>query len=78
VLLGERPVPGDSGEVKRYCSNLAAGTPLHRLVELAHSRWPIEQFYEDAKDECGLDRYQGWRCDGLHRHLALVMSPRAF
>ena len=72
-LLGERPVPGDSGEVKWYCSNLPADTPLQRLVELAHSRWPIEQFYADAKGECGLDHYQGRRWDGLHRHLALVM-----
>ena len=77
-LLGERPGPGDSGEVKWYGSNLPADTPLQRLVELAHSRWPIEQFYEDAKGECGLDHYQGRRWDGLHRHLALVMLAYSF
>jgi SRSO17 transposase len=77
-LLGERPVPGDSGDLKWYLSNLPADTPLHRLVELAHSRWPIEQFYEDAKGECGLDHYQGRRWDGLHRHLALVMLAYSF
>ncbi len=59
-------------------SNLPADTPLHRLVELAHSRWPIEQFYEDAKGECGLDHYQGRRWDGLQRHLALVMLAYSF
>jgi SRSO17 transposase len=77
-LLGERPMPGDSGEVKWYCSNLPADTPLQRLGELAHSRWPIEQFYEDAKGECGLDHYQGRRWDGLQRHLALVMLAYSF
>jgi len=77
-LLGERPVPGDSGDCKWYFSNLPADTPLHRLVEMAHSRWPIEQFYEDAKGECGLDHYQGRRWDGLHRHLALVMLAYSF
>jgi SRSO17 transposase len=77
-LLGERPLPGERGEVKWYYSNLPADTPLHRLVELAHSRWPIEQFYEDAKGECGLDHYQGRRWDGLHRHLALVMLAYSF
>jgi SRSO17 transposase len=77
-LLGERPVPGDSGDVKWYVSNLPANTPLQRLVELAHSRWPIEQFYEDAKGECGLDDYQGRRWDGVHRHLALVMLAYSF
>jgi SRSO17 transposase len=77
-LLGERPVPGDSGEAKWYYSNLPAETPLHRLAEVAHSRWPVEQFYEDAKGECGLDHYQGRRWDGLHRHLALVMLAYSF
>jgi SRSO17 transposase len=77
-LLGERPLPGKRGEVKWYYSNLPADTPLQRLVELAHSRWPIEQFYEDAKGECGLDHYQGRRWDGLHRHLALVMLAYSF
>jgi len=77
-LLGERPVPGDRGEVTWYFSNLPEATRLQRLVELAHSRWPIEQFYEDAKGECGLDHYQGRRWDGLARHLALVMLAYSF
>jgi SRSO17 transposase len=77
-LLGERPLPGEDGEVKWYCSTLPADTPLHRLVEVAHSRWPIEPFYEDAKGECGLDHYQGRRWDGLHRHLALVLLAYSF
>jgi SRSO17 transposase len=77
-LLGERPVPGERGDLKWYFSNLSADTPLPRLVEFAHSRWPIEQFYEDAKGECGLDHYQGRRWDGLHRHLALVMLAYSF
>ena len=72
-LLGTRPLPGEEGEAKFYFLKLSADAPLQRLVELAHSRWPIEQFYEDGKGECGLDDYQGRRWDGLHRHLALVM-----
>ena len=77
-LLGERPVPGTRGDVTWYDSNLAADTPLQRLVALALSRWPIEQFYEDAKGECGLEDYQGRRWDGLHRPLALVMLTYSF
>ena len=45
---------------------------------MAKSRWTIEQFYEDAKGECGLGDYQGRRWDGLHRHLALVMVAYSF
>ena len=77
-LLAERPVPGETGERKWYYSNLPADTPLSRLVELAHARWVIEQFYEDAKGECGLDDYQGRRWDGFHRHLALVNLTYSF
>jgi SRSO17 transposase len=77
-LLAERPIPGEEGERKYYYSNLPAATPLARLAALAHARWPIEQFYEDAKGECGLDDYQGRRWDGLQRHLALVTLTYSF
>lgn len=77
-LLAERPVPGEEGERKYYYSNLPAHVPLERLVTVAHARWVVEQFYEDAKGECGLDDYQGRRWDGLHRHLALVMLTYSF
>jgi SRSO17 transposase len=77
-ILAERPVPGDEGERKWYYANLPATATLHRLVTIAHSRWLIEQFYEDGKGECGLDDYQGRRWDGFHRHLALVMLTYSF
>ena len=37
-----------------------------------------EQFYEDAKQACGLGDYQGRRWDGFHRHIALVMLAYSF
>jgi SRSO17 transposase len=77
-LVGERPLPGHSGEGKYYFSSLPAHTPLARLVELAHARWAIEQFYEDSKGACGLADYQGRRWDGVHRHLALVLLAYSF
>lgn len=77
-LLGERPLPGEEGEPKWFFSCLPAETPLPRLVELAHLRWPVEQFYEDGKGECGLDHFQGRTWEGLHRHLALVMLAYTF
>ena len=80
-LLGERPVPGHQGEVKQYFLWLPGWpleTPLARLVTLAHARWVIEQGYEDAKGECGLDDFQGRRWDGLHRHLALTWLAYTF
>jgi SRSO17 transposase len=83
-LITERPLQSEredlagEEELKYYYSSLGADVPPERLAALAHSRWAIEQFYEDAKGECGLDDYQGRRWDGLHRHLALVMVAYSF
>ena len=93
-LLAERPVPpavADDGQptagepqekeeeqIKYWFSVLPADASLSRLVLLAHARWVIEQFYQDAKQECGLDHYQGRSWEGLHRHLALVMLAYSF
>ena len=77
-LIGEKPLPGEEGECKYSFSNLPADMRLEQLVPLVRGRWPIEQFYEEAKQECGLDDYQGRRWDGLHRHLALVMLAYSF
>jgi SRSO17 transposase len=80
-LLGERPLPGQQGAPKWYFLWLPGWpleTPLSRLVTLAHTRWAIEQGYEDAKGECGLADYQGRRYDGLHRHLALTWLAYSF
>src|SRR5918999_1695766 len=83
-LIAERPLrPAASSsahktneveeELKYYYSTLGEEVSLERLASVAKSRWAIEQFYEDAKGECGLSDYQGRRWDGLHRHLALSM-----
>jgi SRSO17 transposase len=84
-LIAERPLQpagdnksGEEEQLKYYYSSLGAEVPLERLVALAKSRWAIEQFYEDAKGECGFGDYQGRRWDGLHRHLALVMMAYSF
>jgi SRSO17 transposase len=68
----------EAEETKYWFSSLPPETSLAQLITLAHARWVIEQFYEDAKQECGLDDFQGRRWDGLHRHLALVMLAYTF
>ncbi len=73
-----KPQEQEEEKVKYWFSVLPPQTSLQRLVLLAHARWVIEQFYEDAKQECGLDHYQGRSWNGLHRHLALVMLAYSF
>lgn len=77
-LIGERPLSGAVGQTQWYYSNLPADTSWERLASLAHQRWVIEHFYEDAKGECGLDDYQGRSWGGLHRHVALCMLAYSF
>jgi hypothetical protein len=72
------PQEKEEEKIKYWFSVLPKEISLVQLVTLAHARWVIEQFYEDAKQECGLDDYQGRSWNGLHRHLALVMLAYSF
>jgi SRSO17 transposase len=76
-LLGERPVPGDSGDRQWSCSPQPADTPLRRLVEVAHSRWPLEQFYADAKGGAGIAciAISHWSCSRIACWRASVGRP---
>ncbi len=83
VADGEQPTPVEPQEkeeekIKYWFSVLPEDASLQRLILLAHARWVIEQFYEDGKQECGFDHYQGRSWGGLHRHLALAMLAYSF
>jgi len=79
-LIAERlpSETGGEGETKYYFSNLPAKASLKELATAVRSRWPVEQFYQDGKQNCGLGDFQGRRWDGLHRHVALAMLSYSF
>ena len=77
-LIGERPLEGHQGDAKYFFAWGLDTLSLHDLVTLAHCRWVIERFYQDAKGELGLDDYEGRFWTGLHRHVSLVMLAHCY
>jgi SRSO17 transposase len=71
-LLVRRSV-GQEPEVKCHRSNASAEIPLSKLAQVRGCHWSVEQSFQAAKGECGLDEYEtrGWV--GWHHHTALSL-----
>lgn len=69
---------GQEAELKFQRSNAPTSTPLQKLAEVGGCRWCIEQDFQCAKGECGLDEYEtrGWI--GWHHHTALSLLAQCF
>ena len=74
-LLARRSI-AKPGELAYYVCFGPAGTSLEELVRVAGTRWAIEECFEEAKGEVGLDQYEVRRWDGWYRHITLAMRPR--
>jgi SRSO17 transposase len=66
------------GKIKYAFSNLPEGTGLKKAVRLWKSRWPVEQGYQQMKEELGLDHFEGRSWRGFHHHAAMVMLAYGF
>ncbi|MFF5069810.1 IS701 family transposase, partial [Micromonospora olivasterospora] len=51
---------------------------LRELVRVAGSRWSVEESFQTAKNEVGLDQYQVRRYDAWYGHITLAMAAAAF
>jgi len=71
-LLVRRSV-GQQVEVKCHRSNAPDEIPLMKLAQVRGCHWSVEQSFQAAKGECGLDEYEtrGWV--GWHHHTALSL-----
>ena len=76
-LLARRSVAKPE-ELAYYVCFGPAGTALEQLVRVAGRRWPIEECFEEAKGQVGLDQYEVRRGDGWHRHITLAMLAYAY
>jgi SRSO17 transposase len=74
VLIEEQ---GD-GTIKYAFSNLPVGTSRLRAVRLWKSRWPVEQGYQQLKEELGLDHFEGRSWRGFHHHAAMTLLAYGF
>jgi SRSO17 transposase len=66
------------GTRKYAVSNLPADTTRLKAVRLWKSRWPVEQGYQQMKEELGLDHFEGRSWRGFHHHACLVMLAYGF
>ena len=66
------------GELAFYACFAPATTSLVGLVRVAGIRWAIEESFQTAKGEVGLDHYEVRRWPGWYRHITLALLAHAF
>jgi SRSO17 transposase len=67
-----------TGELASYRCDTSRPVPLVRLVKVAGQRWRIEDGFQQAKGEVGLDDYEVRRWPGWYRHITLALLAHAF
>lgn len=77
-LMVRRPVGGTLGEAKYYLSNAPANVSLAEMAWVGCLRWTIEENFELAKGETGLDHYEVTKWRGWYHHITLSMLALAF
>ncbi len=65
-------------EIAYYLGYAALDVDVDELVRVAGTRWAIEECFQAAKNECGLDQYEVRRYVGWYRHITLAMLAHAF
>jgi SRSO17 transposase len=75
-LLIRRSV-ADPAAVAYFACGGPPGTTLAELVRVAGARWAIEDLFELAKGDCGLDEYEVRSWVGWYRHVTLSLFALA-
>jgi len=76
LMVARNPLKPE--EIKFFVSNAAPETKVQTLLLVGFSRWRVERCFEDAKQEVGLDQWEGRRWLGLKRHLILTLVSYLF
>ena len=70
LLIRRNIADGDLAYFTTWCP---AGTSIETLIKVEGHRWTIEDSFETAKNEFGLDHNETRSWHGWHRHVSLVM-----
>lgn len=66
------------GKLAYYVCYTPPGTDLQTMVQVAGMRWMVEECFEAAKGEVGLDQYEVRSWHGWYRHITMAMLAHAF
>ncbi|MGR8011259.1 IS701 family transposase [Streptomyces hypolithicus] len=76
-VLARRSI-SDPAEIAYYVCYGPATSRLKDLVRTAGARWQVEECFQIAKGECGLDHYQVRLYRAWYRHITLAMAALAY
>jgi SRSO17 transposase len=76
-LLVRRKI-NEPQEMASYVVFGPSETTLEEMVEVAGTRWAIEESFETAKGEVGLDQYEVRSWQGWYRHITLSLLAHAY
>jgi SRSO17 transposase len=74
LLIRRRIADGDFAFFTTWCP---AATSIDTLVAVEGHRWAIEDSFETAKNELGIDHNESRSWHGWHRHVSMVMPAFA-
>lgn len=77
-LLIRRNLKNKKEEVAYYIVFCKAETSLKEMIYVAGRRWTVEECFERAKDNVGLDQYEVRKWQGWYRHITLAMFAFSF
>jgi SRSO17 transposase len=77
LLLVRRSISKPT-ELAYYICHTRRPVPVAELVRVAGSRWGVEETFQFAKNETGLDHYQVRTYTAWYRHITLSMLTAAF
>ena len=75
---GARRSLSDPTDIAYYLACAPADTTLQTVVQVAGTRWAVEESLETAKGEVGLDQYEVRKWTGWYRHITLALVAHAF